>query len=355
MQERGGERGTYDAAVASDVPAVAGSLALLFMVLAVLHPFFLSGTAAAVLTVLAAVSGLVMGVVTVRTSRERMPRSSAQPVAVGAAWLAATNALAQLVLVRQPEQTSFVMLVVVAAGAWVLSPRWLALCLAGVWASWLCCLLLLPAPDLAFWGFAMGVATLLALVINIARRQSLARLARAAEVAERATVEDPLTGLLNRRGLVLLGEQVVAAARRSGNAVHCTFVDVRGLAAVNRRGGLTAGDRVLVALADALRSVVRAEDVVGRWSGVEFCVLGPGPGSAPVDLERRLRGRLAEFPPDTTVGWAVNLGAGSAMLEPWDDGDLGLLFEQADRELRRRRALNPPSAVPETDRPTGPE
>lgn len=348
-------RRTYDAAVAAALPAVTGALSLLFVLLAVLHPFFLEGRTAVVLTAFAVVSALGMAVLAVWTSRDRLPRSWAHPVAVGSAWLAAAHALAQMALTHEPEQTSYVMLVVVAAGAWVLAPRWLALALAGLWTAWLCCLLLLPNPALRFWGFAMAVATLLAVVINLARRQSLGRLERAATAAERASVEDPLTGLLNRRGLTLLGDQVVATARRSGNAVHCTFIDVRGIASVNARGGLAAGDRVLVAVADALKGAVRAGDVVARWSGAQFCVLGPGPGIAPVDLERRLRGRLSEYPPADVAGWAGELSSGTAMLAPWDDGDLATLLEGGDRELRRRRALIPPAEVPNADRPSGAE
>lgn len=364
MQERGRGsqresaervRRTYDAAVAAALPAVTGALSLLFVVLAVLHPLFLEGRTAVVLTAFAAVSALVMAVLTVWTSRGRLPLSSAHPVAVGSAWLAASHALAQMALTHESEQTSYVMLVVVAVGAWVLAPRWLALALAGLWTAWLCCLLVLPDPRLRFWGFAMAVATLLAVVINLGRRQSLARLERAATAAERASVEDPLTGLLNRRGLALLGEQVVATARRSGNAVHCTFLDVRGIASVNARGGLGAGDRVLVAVADALKGVVRAGDVVARWSGAEFCVLGPGPGIAPVDLERRLGARLSEYPPADVAGWAGGLSSGTAMLAPWDDGDLATLLEDADRELRRRRALVTPPGASTTDRPSGAE
>src|SRR5439155_7902497 len=115
--------------------------------------------------------------------------------------------------------------------------------------------------------------------------------------------------------------------------------DVDGLKEVNDRLGHLAGDRVLLAVAEAVRLSVRSGDVVARWGGDEFSVLGPGPGTSPVELERRILAKLREVPPEDVPGWETKVSAGSAMLAPWDDGDLASLLDQADREMYRRRAL----------------
>ena len=153
-------------------------------------------------------------------------------------------------------------------------------------------------------------ATVLGVFLGAMRRSTVDELGDLLERAERAAVQDDLTGLLNRRGLAMVGEQVVASARRSGNAVHCVFVDVDGLKDVNDRLGHLAGDRVLLAVADAVRLSVRGGDVVARWGGDEFCVLGPGPGTAPVDLEKRIVARVQELPPDDVPGWLPRVSAG---------------------------------------------
>jgi diguanylate cyclase (GGDEF)-like protein len=176
-------------------------------------------------------------------------------------------------------------------------------------------------------------------VINKTRRGVLDRLLDTLERAERAAVEDDLTGLLNRRGIALVGDQIVASARRAGNAVHCVFLDVDGLKDVNDRLGHAAGDRVLLSVADAVRAAVRSGDVVARWGGDEFGVVGPGPGTAPIDLEKRVAGKIVAMPPADVPGWVPQVSAGSAMLAPWDDGDLASLLDQADREMYRRRGL----------------
>jgi diguanylate cyclase (GGDEF)-like protein len=212
--------------------------------------------------------------------------------------------------------------------------------IAFVWVLWTAALVAVPVPDgRASWVFAMVGATVLGVFLGAMRRSTVDQLTELLERAERAAVQDGLTGLLNRRGLAMVGEQVVASARRSGNAVHCVFVDVDGLKDVNDRLGHLAGDRVLLAVADAVRLSVRGGDVVARWGGDEFCVLGPGPGTAPVDLEQRIVARVQELPPEDVPGWLPRVSAGSAMLAPWDDGDLASLLDQADREMYRRRSL----------------
>ena len=110
-------------------------------------------------------------------------------------------------------------------------------------------------------------------------------------------MRDPLTGLVNRKGLSMMGQQIVETARRSGDAVHCVYVDIDQLRHVNEVAGEEAGDDVVVAISDALRSVTRATDIVARWGGDEFCVIGPGPGMSPMELERRLRERVLLNPP----------------------------------------------------------
>jgi diguanylate cyclase (GGDEF)-like protein len=248
--------------------------------------------------------------------------------------------MVHLYLSGDDRLSSNTMLLIVGAGAFVLDRRWFAASALGVWLAWGVAISLVPVRDgRLHWILGMVGATLLGVVVGASRRSAVDRFSELVERAQRAAVEDDLTGLLNRRGLAIVGEQVVASARRAGNAVHCMFVDVDGLKDVNDRHGHLAGDRVLLAVADAVRLSVRSGDVVARWGGDEFCVLGPGPGTSPVELERRIVGRLSELPPDEVPGWQPAVSAGSAMLAPWDDGDLGSLLDQADREMYRRRAI----------------
>jgi diguanylate cyclase (GGDEF)-like protein len=72
------------------------------------------------------------------------------------------------------------------------------------------------------------------------------------------------------------------------------MLDLDKFKGVNDRFGHDAGDAVLAAVAQVIRQVVRAEDIVARYGGEEFCVLVPEipPGEAE-QVAERLRARIA--------------------------------------------------------------
>ena len=97
---------------------------------------------------------------------------------------------------------------------------------------------------------------------------------------EQAT-KDPLTSLLNRRGL----EEAYAAMReirlpndrrhKSGHYDYALITDVDNFKTINDTKGHDEGDRVLKILAESLRKNVRQYDAVGRWGGDENIALLP--------------------------------------------------------------------------------
>ena len=96
---------------------------------------------------------------------------------------------------------------------------------------------------------------------------------------------DQLTGLLNRRGLVLTAEQIPGH-------LGVLFCDLDGFKGVNDTLGHAAGDELLEKVARRLENAMRADSVLGRMGGDEFVVVGPGrlrrgPGRArPADRDR---------------------------------------------------------------------
>lgn len=86
---------------------------------------------------------------------------------------------------------------------------------------------------------------------------------------QRAAITDPLTTLANRRGMERLVRE-----RRGRRRLAAVVIDVDRLKVVNDRHGHAAGDELLRVVADAIRSVGRAGDVVARVGGDEFaCVM----------------------------------------------------------------------------------
>jgi diguanylate cyclase (GGDEF)-like protein len=94
-----------------------------------------------------------------------------------------------------------------------------------------------------------------------------------AELLRRAT-EDSLTGLSNRA--TLLSRLRAAETAGDGDGLTIIYIDTDHFKQVNDRLGHAAGDKVLLAVADRLRSAVRPGDLVARIGGDEFVVVAGG-------------------------------------------------------------------------------
>jgi diguanylate cyclase (GGDEF)-like protein len=108
---------------------------------------------------------------------------------------------------------------------------------------------------------------------------------------------------------------------------------------VNDQHGLAQGDQVLIAVCEAVLASVRATDVMARWAGDQFVVIGPGTGTSPLEMERRVRAQLAVEPPVPEELWPGRVSVGSSTLVPWDEGNLDSLLTRAEQDMRLRRSL----------------
>jgi len=86
-------------------------------------------------------------------------------------------------------------------------------------------------------------------------------------------LQDPLTGLYNRRLLEDRLASELAAAKRHGRLVSVLMVDIDHFKAVNDRLGHLAGDEALRMVARTLLATIRKEDFVARFGGEEFVVI----------------------------------------------------------------------------------
>ena len=84
---------------------------------------------------------------------------------------------------------------------------------------------------------------------------------------------DALTGLFNRRRFEIELKRHIADGGRSGDVGAVLLLDLNRFKTINDAHGHHAGDRVLVAVAEVLRTRLRRSDVVGRIGGDEFAVL----------------------------------------------------------------------------------
>ena len=87
---------------------------------------------------------------------------------------------------------------------------------------------------------------------------------------------DPLTGLLNRRSFERELEQLASSIVRNGRSAALLVLDLDHFKQVNDTLGHSAGDELIVSLADVLKRRLRSTDVVARLGGDEFAVIQTG-------------------------------------------------------------------------------
>lgn len=87
---------------------------------------------------------------------------------------------------------------------------------------------------------------------------------------------DQMTGCLSRHGLASLASIMAANAEREADDVYLVMIRLRDLADINRSYGHDYADAALQVLGHVLQNRSRAGDLVARWSGSRFVMLGMG-------------------------------------------------------------------------------
>ena len=151
-----------------------------------------------------------------------------------------------------------------------------------------------------------------------------------------SSYRDPLTGLLNRRGLLDVLRREIERAERCDDSLALLFVDLDGFKQVNDQHGHHVGDLLLKRAGELLSNEVRAGDVVARLGGDEFVIVLPRRDAAGAQsLAARLEACLACELPHGVRGASVGIAA----LAPGrrDAGGAEDLLLHADRAMYARK------------------
>ncbi|HPH94978.1 MAG TPA: diguanylate cyclase [Anaerolineaceae bacterium] len=149
---------------------------------------------------------------------------------------------------------------------------------------------------------------------------------------------DALTGLNNRRQLMVLAEINFNQARRYKHPLSLIIMDIDHFKAVNDTYGHSGGDLVLSAVARSCSSVMRDSDVQGRYGGEEFLFLLPETDlSHAIQAAERIRNNIEslEVPVEGRL-IKITVSLGVAELDD-DCADLDALIIRCDKALYKAK------------------
>lgn len=136
-------------------------------------------------------------------------------------------------------------------------------------------------------------------------------------------MEDQVTGLSTRAALSEAADEAIAEARTNGWPLSVLVCDLDHFKRINDTYGHLAGDLVLGAVGEFLKSICREQDMAARWGGEELVLLLPALDSDTAkDRAEFVRDKIAELEPNE-IPITISIGVAT-----WSPGDEDLSFEQ---------------------------
>jgi len=137
-------------------------------------------------------------------------------------------------------------------------------------------------------------------------------------------------------------EREIARARRLGAPLCLALLDLDNFKELNDRLGHVTGDAALVHLAEVTRSVMRSQDLLGRYGGEEFVLLLPDTAlesgvEAMKRLQRELSTRLFMQGKEKVL---ITFSAGVVQLQDTETSAEALLRADAAMYLAKRAGKN---------------
>lgn len=229
----------------------------------------------------------------------------------------------------------FPSLLTVVAGTIHLSSLWWKINIGLLWLVWI--LVRFPSSDSSLW-IQDGIVILFSITISylIFRNKTvqLDEILTFTNTAVNNSQTDPMTGLLNRRGLTELGATKAYLAHEEGDNVAVTLLDVNGLKKINDSYGHEIGDDGILLVAETLKATTRKNDWVARWGGDEFVILSYGK-EIPTgeDFLYRFNTYLENYAIRKGHVWVPSISVGQASVDAETNFSLTNLLVAADESM----------------------
>jgi len=191
-------------------------------------------------------------------------------------------------------------------------------------------------PDVTWLGdacLAAGAFEAVVLSLGLADRALIMR--RDRHLVQELADTDALTNVLNRRAWTENMRKLLDSG--VDQPIALLFLDLDHFKMLNDRQGHAAGDRALVAVAEALRNELRPHDLLGRYGGEEFVAMLFGVEQAQaLQVATRLCRRVHRLEiPVNNEGLLLSVSIGIAMRAP--DDTVETLVERSDLAMYRAK------------------
>jgi diguanylate cyclase (GGDEF)-like protein len=160
------------------------------------------------------------------------------------------------------------------------------------------------------------------------------------------SIRDGLTGLLNRRGFLVLAQQEMKTVPRTGKTVGILYADLDNLKQINDQFSHKEGDRALVETAQLLEECFRITDIQGRLGGDEFAIFisGAGRDELRIMVERFYKA-IETANTEKMLPFRLSVSVGVGFCEPENPKTIEDLLALADADMyeqkRKKKSGNP--------------
>lgn len=212
----------------------------------------------------------------------------------------------------------------------------------------ICILLFMPNDALLLASYTMAfksrlilsfmTVTFLSAFYEYSRQKSYDTAVYLSEQFERQAQHDPLTHLLNRRGVQQRLDREEGRSKRNEQAFCVALADIDRFKSVNDKYGHKGGDEVLKRVSQLFNNRLRKHDTVARWGGEEFLFIFPETSEHQASLVVEEIRAILEDSPMVLDGKTFKVTSSFGICEVSKDVELDKALSLADQAMYRAKS-----------------